>query len=254
MMEEISVRREGHVLALSYPPEDPVRTVVGTKRRYFGRNEWKQLVNPTFAKRWLADKSLRQISKTDNDQEGQHHAFTEAASANDLLLAEHSKLVDPIAPQVWRKILEPLEGERDFEGFEVGRTYAINPEAMRMFRTLVFLKHGITFRQLIFEIEKNHDQYPKLIAVHRDFYRMLTGKVPWGGLKLKFNYDHFTLMVQGLDFGLNKLNEFELAECLDEICPCAQRHSVEYLKKLRQLIKKTCSHLVSLDDRTSCFF
>jgi len=55
----------------------------------------------------------------------------------------------------------------------------------------------------------------------------------------KTQYDHFTLMVQGLDFGLNRLNEFELAACLDDICPCAQRHSVEYLKhEVRHLSAK----------------
>jgi len=80
---------------------------------------------------------------------------------------------------------------------------------------------------------------------------MLTGRKPLGGLKLKFKYDHFVLMVQGLDFGLDKLNELELAACLNEICPCAQRHSVEYLKKLRALIQKTCKALVSGADRTS---
>lgn len=227
---------------------------MGTKRKYFVRNEWKERVNPAFAQSWLADKFLRQISNIESDDERQDafpQAFKEAASAHNLLLAEHSKLVDPIAPRVWRKVLERLEGERDFEGLEDGRAYAVNPEAVGMFRALVFLKHGITFRQLILEIEKNHHEYPKLIHVHRDYYRMLTGKVPLGGLKLKFNYDHFTLMVQGLDFGLNTLNEFELAACLDEICPCARRHSVEYLKKLRQLIKNTCNHLVSLDSRSS---
>ena len=84
-----------------------------------------------------------------------------------------------------------------------------------------------------------------------DYYRLLTGRVPLADLKLKFNYDHFTLIVQGLDFGLNRLNEFELAACLDEICPCAQRHSVEYLKRLRRLIRKTCDLLVSVENRSS---
>jgi hypothetical protein len=235
-------------------PTDFVRKALGKKRKYFVRNEWRERVNSAFAKKWLADKSLRQLSKIPNDQQQSdafHRALQELSLASNLLFTEESKLVDPIGPRVWRKVLEPLEGEGKFEGLEPGRAYAVNPEACGMFRLLVFLKHGITFRQLILEIEQNHHQYPRLIDVHRDYYRMLTGRVPFGGLKLKFNYNHFTLMVQGLDFGLNKLNEFELAACLDEICPCAQRHSVEYLKRLRRLIRKTCEVLVSLNGRSS---
>jgi len=118
------------------------------------------------------------------------------------LLDEQSKLIDPISKRVWNAILEPLDGEARFGALEPGKFYAQNPEACDLFRMLVYLKHGVTFRSLILDIEKNHNGYPKLIAVHRDYDRLLTGKKPLGGLRLKFNYDHFSLMVQGLDFGL----------------------------------------------------
>ena len=59
-------------------------------------------------------------------------------------------------------------------------------------------------------------------------------------LKLKFNWDHFSVIIQGLDFGLDRLTAEELADCLSEICPCGQRHSLEYLKKVRTSIKQAC--------------
>ena len=43
-----------------------------------------------------------------------------------------------------------------------------------------------------------------------------------------------------LNFGLDDLTSDELADCLDEICPCGQKHSPEYLKKVRTQIKRAC--------------
>jgi hypothetical protein len=70
-------------------------------------------------------------------------------------------------------------------------------------------------------------------------------------MKLKFNWDHFGIILQGLDFGLNQLNEIELAACLNTICPCCQSHSEEYFKKLRARIRKACMKIVSSPDSTS---
>jgi selenide, water dikinase len=38
---------------------------------------------------------------------------------------------------------------------------------------------------------------------------------------------------------------FQLADCLDEICPCGKPHSAEYSKKLRTLIEKRCRSMIS---------
>ncbi len=75
------------------------------------------------------------------------------------------------------------------------------------------------------------------MAVHRDFWRGGSG---FHNLKLKFSLDHFQIITEGLDFGFDKLTADELADCLDEICPCDQKHSPEYLKKLRTRIKQAC--------------
>ena len=53
----------------------------------------------------------------------------------------------------------------------------------------------------------------KHMAVHRDFWAFQTKRSL--DLKLKFNWDYFEIILHGLDFGFDKLNEDELADCLD---------------------------------------
>jgi len=120
-----------------------------------------------------------------------------------------------------------------------------NPEASAVFRILVFLKYGVTFRELVRQIDIEIDPaaHKKLMAVHRDFWQMKTGS-RIQDMKLKFNWDHFDLIAQGLDFGFEILDASELAECLDEICACAKKHSPEYLKKLRARISRVCGQLL----------
>jgi hypothetical protein len=107
------------------------------------------------------------------------------------------------------------------------------------------LKFGITFRKLIHRIDDfqpDHASHRKLVAVHRDYLRVMCG-VDLSSLKLKFGWDHFRIITQGLDFGLDSLNSDELSECLNQICPCGQKHSPEYLKKLRSRIRQAGTRL-----------
>lgn len=158
---------------------------------------------------------------------------------------ELQKISNGISAQVWSALLAGLDGEGQFSGGEAGKSYVTNPESNTFFRTLVFLKYGISFRELMVELEKNPSVYRKLKQIHNDFRRFRTKVLPLSELKLKFNLTHFQIMVQGLDFGILDLNEWELARCFDEICPCAQRHSVEYMKKFRVRVKKACEHVLS---------
>ena len=75
------------------------------------------------------------------------------------------------------------------------------------------------------------------MAVHRDYWKYRNG-ANYENLKLKFS--HFGIIWQGLNFGFDALTPDELADCLDEICPCGQKHSPEYFKKLRTRIKRAC--------------
>jgi hypothetical protein len=124
--------------------------------------------------------------------------------------------------------------------------YPENPESSGIFRILVFLKHGVTFRELIqqIDIDKNPSAHRKFMAVHRIYWRLLSG-IEFKDLNLKFELDHFGIIMQGVDFGIDKLTPDELAACLDEICPCGKKkHSLEYLKKLRTRIKQACNRLL----------
>jgi hypothetical protein len=154
-------------------------------------------------------------------------------------------------PSADTDILKPLDGEvwpwRPTG--ESGKAYITNPEASSFFRTLVFLKYGVTFRELVTEIEGDPKAYKKWLKVHEDFYRLRSGKRSFDDLQLKFNMTHFQVIEQGLRYGLKDLNQWELEDCLNDICPCgSQQHSAEYVSKLRTRITKA---LASLKERNT---
>lgn len=212
------------------------------KRRYFENTDWHPDVNEGFAEYWSALKNFNQINVS--DWERRERARYENESASRRLAEEIPKLQNPIYANVWQEILKPLDGEVWPGSAEPGRGYAVNPESSSFFRTLVFLLLGTTFRELITELDRDPRVYPKLLKVHTAHYRFLTGGGSFRDLKLKFQIDHFSIMVQGLDFGLERLNQWQLANCFDEICSCGRhRHSVEGLKTFRTNVKKACARL-----------
>jgi hypothetical protein len=163
-------------------------------------------------------------------------------TASHLLNIERAKITNP--EFTGAEITKPLDGEvwPWPENGEPGKAYITNPESCSIFRTLVFLKYGLTFRELVCELEHDPMAYEKWMRVHADYRRFRWGRPP-EKLKMKFNLTHFGIIMQGLDFGLKKLNEEELAECLDEICPCSRPHSADYLKKLRAEMIRACKSL-----------
>jgi hypothetical protein len=212
------------------------------KRRYFENTDWRLGVNHGFAEYWSALKKFNQIDASDRERRERARYESEAASRR--LAEEVAKLQNPIYANVWQEILKPLDGEVWPGGGEPGRGYAVNPEGSSFFRTLVFLLLGTTFRELITELDNDPRVYAKLLKVHTAHYRFLAGEGSFRDLKLKFQIDHFSIMVQGLDFGLETLNQWQLAKCFDEICSCGRhRHSVEGLKRFRTSVKKACKRL-----------
>jgi hypothetical protein len=217
------------------------------KRKYFARHKWQGIVNPAFVRYWAAQKRLRLAGAGDEKQ-----AFLKASTASRLFAVERLENKNSIYARVWAEIIRPLDGEAWPHSGEVGKAYAVNPEASAFFRDLVFLRFGKSFRELITQAEKDPAAHRMLLRVHRDYYRFR-----WEGgfenLRLKFNLDHFSLIAQGMDFGLDQLNELELVACLNAICPCDQRHSPEFLKKLRASIKKACERLIRSADKPTSF-
>jgi hypothetical protein len=221
---------------------------MGRKSQYAPpRNEWQKQVNPAFIKYWSAQRAMRLSGEAKDENKRAaafRRAFQDLSIASRLLNQERKKVSKPIGAQLMKEIYRPLDGEGEFQGATPGMAYAVNPESNSFFRYLVFLKLGMTFRRLIMEIEKDKRAYSKLLKVHHDFSRFAIGKLPIDRLKLKFNWNHFAIVLDGLDFGFNNLNEIELASCLDAICPCANPHSEEYFKKLRARIRNACEKFV----------
>jgi hypothetical protein len=212
------------------------------RRKYFERNEWRERVEAAFVRYWAAMKRLRLADPDDNTK--WREAFDELGAASRELPGEASNNEDLTSKMVWKEIMRPLDGQEwSPPALGAGKARVINPEDSPFFRQLVFQKLGITYRELITELERDRGLYATLLKIHRDYQRLHTREASFHNLKLKFHFDHFSIMVQGLDYGLSELNERELASCFNEICPCAQRHSVEWLKKFRIRVKKACEHL-----------
>lgn len=79
-----------------------------------------------------------------------------------------------------------------------------------------------------------HEKSSKQLAsVTKDNNDWRYGKLDPNKLRSKFDYNRLTLMRCGLDLGVAKLTEEELADCFDEICMCGKAHDGEKLRKLR---------------------
>jgi hypothetical protein len=225
----------------------------GKARPGFIRPNWRERIDPAFVAYWSAQRKNRALSKIE-DQKGFKRKFQEwfeeGAAASRALHEARGRIKNSVAARIQSAILRPLDTEGPVivppvpPGQEA-TFYPQNPESSGVFRQIVFLKYGITFRELVrqLDMDKNPDAQRKLMAVHRDYWRLQSG-VHFEDFKLKFGLDHFQLFAQGFDFGIDKLMPDELADCLDEICPCQQRHSPEYLKKLRTRIKQACKWIL----------
>lgn len=177
-----------------------------------------------------------------DDQTKWKAAFEDLAEASRLMDKKRLTAKPSRYAGVWTEIIRPLDGDGPFQG-EAGKRYIVNPEGSAFFRNLVFLKLGITFRELIMQVEMDPTAHMKLLRIHKEFYRFRWVTRGYKNLRLKFNLNHFSFLLQGMDWGLGELNEIELESCFNEICPCALRHSGEYLKKLRTQLKKACEHI-----------
>lgn len=212
-------------------------------------DDWRARVNPVYARYWRAQKANRALGEIRDETKRQRavQQWEEMRIASRLLEEQRLASKESDFTRLSKLIFQPLDGEvwpwpaRP----ELVGAYAVNPESESFFRMLVFLKYGITFREMVLALEKDPEVYRKWKLLHEDFYRLRTQRPPLRNLKLKFNLDHFQIIGEGLNFGLNKLNEWELAECLDDICPCSQRHSAQYLKKLRSQIIKACKSVIA---------
>jgi hypothetical protein len=212
----------------------------------FQREGWRARVHPAFVAYWtgqrnnmlLPDPTAKdwdeKVSKWSKEFEKASRAFEDVKE----------KIKEPASAKIQSAIFKRLDTESPpvAPSNMSGSISAANPESSGVFRKLVFLKYGLTFRELIWrvDIERDEQSYRKLMAVHRDYWKYKSQRGDFRDLKLKFHWDHFDIITQGFDFGFEHLTHYELADCLDAICPCCQKHSPEYLKKLRKILKDLC--------------
>ena len=225
------------------------------KRTYFTRDNWRERVSPAFAAYWSTRKALELFAGS--TEEGFKERFAglwkKSQDAEQVLSQEIAQIPDAVSPRIWNAITAELDGlEAVPRSTEEGMVYAINPESSILFRYITFLKFGITYRSLITALDLDGDAEAddKLRKVHIDLSRLKSGELSFKDLKLKFSLVHFILIVQGLELGLENLNQIELSKCLDEICPCKQKHSVDGMKKFRTSVKKVIRDLLSDKSKT----
>lgn len=224
----------------------------------FVRKDWRERVDPAFVGYWSLRKENEALPKIKDQKKAEqrfHEWFREFSAASRAFKEAVSRVTNPVAAKIHGAVVKPLdtEGPPVIPPESQGHGIVIhpeNPESSAMFRKIVFLKYGITFRELIWQIdiERNATAQRKLMAVHHDYWRLLSGRSLPKDFKLKFNVDHFDILTSGLDFGLDKLTPDELADCLGQICPCSQKHSAEYLKKLRSRMKQAWERIIAGGD------
>jgi hypothetical protein len=109
-----------------------------------------------------------------------------------------------------------------------------------MIHWLAWNKWGKTLEQLIDEdrrgVEKSSRQ---LLSVQQEFQRWRYGKQDAEDVQTKFDREHWTLIMWGLDMGVQKLTQEELADFANDVCLCgSKQHLPENLRKLRTRILK----------------
>jgi hypothetical protein len=233
-----------------------MRKGIVKRKTYFTRDNWRERVNPAFVGYWSATKRMGLAGRIPDQIESKSEwqlGFQDLAPFSRSVPEEIAKNPNPISPRVWAKIYAGLDGEREMILTEPGVSYATSLDYSGIFRMLVFLKFGLTYRNLMtaIDLDRSAEAYKKYQKVHFDMFRFKCLGFKLEDLKLRFQYHHFTLMVQGFDFGIPSLNEEELAKCFDAICPCNKRHSAPYMKRLRREIRKAVAQL--LDDGSKTY-
>ena len=120
--------------------------------------------------------------------------------------------------------------------FTVDDRYPATPDMSDEQYTLAWLawnKYGKTLKQLLEEDKAGVKQSSeRLVTIRQEYNRWRYDKQDPEKLKFKFDREHQTLIIMGLDFGIDSLTAEELADCFNELCACGEWHSPENLRKL----------------------
>ena len=117
-------------------------------------------VNPAFVRWWLATKANRALVKIPDDKKRDvagNLNYKELCVASRLLNEARQQLKDPEFQnlEIYKPSMEkcgPVRGEP-------GKACITNPESCGTFRAFVFLKYGVTFREMVCELESDPTAY-----------------------------------------------------------------------------------------------
>lgn len=82
----------------------------------------------------------------------------------------------------------------------------------------------------------NLEAHNKVSRLRDDLWHLVHGRGPLE--PFKGNSRHSEIMELGLNLGLTKLTDEELADCFDEFCRCGKDHDPDALKKQRARVRK----------------
>jgi len=82
----------------------------------------------------------------------------------------------------------------------------------------------------------NFEAHNKVSRLRDDLWQLVYGRGPIE--PFKGNSRHSEIMELGLNLGLAKLTDEELADCFDEFCRCGKDHDPDALKKQRARVRK----------------
>jgi len=113
---------------------------------------------------------------------------------------------------------------------------------------------GKTLEQLVLEDRRGVEESScQLHSVQQEFQRCRYGRQDAEDLQTKFDREHLSLIMWGLDMGVEKLTQEELADFANDMCLCgSKQHSPENLRKLRTRILKFLEVAVGGDHGPAC--
>lgn len=101
------------------------------------------------------------------------------------------------------------------------------------------LKYHTTLPELQWrEMQGDKDAGRQVVETEDIYNRWMHDQLPRGGVRFKTNARHNILMLYGLAGGLDRLTSQELADFFDQYCPCAETHTLEVLRRLREKLLK----------------
>src|ERR1700676_3172058 len=80
------------------------------------------------------------------------------------------------------------------------------------------------------------EDHEKVLRLTDEFWRLVHGHGPI--VQFKGNRTHAEIIELGFGLGLDKLTGDELADCLEEVCPCGNDHDADALKKKMATVRK----------------